>query len=236
MTRVPAQAGNRASRTEHYPQWWEHSPEWNAVTSASRKRRDSSFYNFPRSPSFLAARRPVSPCEGAGVGIWDAPDRCQRVKCVIAPPKSACISSLIDKCGASNKQEVTVTRETAGRKCRMARWAAILDKSFWFVCSLPLRRREAAHKANVCRRKTRHQQLSQNKKNSGATAVALHNTQNTESWCHKLAVTLKAKNKIGTIEVKALKAPLTSSGVSAFGRRGLVHLRLLFAMALTRLM
>ena len=43
MTRAPAQAGNRASRTEHYLQWWEHSPEWNAVTSASRKRHDSSF-------------------------------------------------------------------------------------------------------------------------------------------------------------------------------------------------
>ena len=43
MIRAPAQAGNRASRTEHYLQWWEHSPEWNAVTSASRKRHDSSF-------------------------------------------------------------------------------------------------------------------------------------------------------------------------------------------------
>ena len=43
MIRAPAQAGNRAGKTEHYLQWWEHSPEWNAVTSASRKRHDSSF-------------------------------------------------------------------------------------------------------------------------------------------------------------------------------------------------
>ena len=37
MTREPAQAGNRASRTEHYLQWWESSPEWNTETSAAEK-------------------------------------------------------------------------------------------------------------------------------------------------------------------------------------------------------
>jgi hypothetical protein len=31
MTRATAQAGNRASRTEHYLQWWAHSPEWTRV-------------------------------------------------------------------------------------------------------------------------------------------------------------------------------------------------------------
>lgn len=43
MTRAPTQAGSRASRTEHYLQCREHSPEWKAVTSASRKQCDSSF-------------------------------------------------------------------------------------------------------------------------------------------------------------------------------------------------
>ena len=42
MTREPAQAGNRASRTEHYLQWWENSPEWNTETSAADKRHNSS--------------------------------------------------------------------------------------------------------------------------------------------------------------------------------------------------
>ena len=42
-TRAPAQAGNRTSRTEHYLQWWEHGPEWNAVTTTTLKRRDLSF-------------------------------------------------------------------------------------------------------------------------------------------------------------------------------------------------
>ena len=41
MIREPAQAGNRAGRTEHYLQWWENSPEWNAESSAADKQHDS---------------------------------------------------------------------------------------------------------------------------------------------------------------------------------------------------
>ena len=44
MTRAPAQAGNRASRTEHYLQWWENCPEWNTETSAADKRHNSSLH------------------------------------------------------------------------------------------------------------------------------------------------------------------------------------------------
>ena len=44
MTREPAQAGNRASRTEHYLQWWENSPEWEAEVSAVEKRHNSSLF------------------------------------------------------------------------------------------------------------------------------------------------------------------------------------------------
>jgi len=43
MIRASAQAGNRTSKTEHYPQWWENSPEWSAATSAAEKRHNSSF-------------------------------------------------------------------------------------------------------------------------------------------------------------------------------------------------
>ena len=53
MTRETAQAGNRASRTEHYLQWWENSPEWNAETSAVDKRHNSSF-------SFGSCREPAA--------------------------------------------------------------------------------------------------------------------------------------------------------------------------------
>ena len=48
MTRVPAQVGNKAGRTEHYLQWWEHSPEWNAVTPATGKRHNSSLFMRPK--------------------------------------------------------------------------------------------------------------------------------------------------------------------------------------------
>jgi len=41
MTREPAQAGDRASRTEHYLQWWENSPEWEAEASAAEKQHNS---------------------------------------------------------------------------------------------------------------------------------------------------------------------------------------------------
>ena len=37
MIRDSAQAGNRASKTEHHLQRWENSQEWNAVTSATDK-------------------------------------------------------------------------------------------------------------------------------------------------------------------------------------------------------
>ena len=46
MTREPAQAGNRASRTEHYLQWWENSPEWEAEVSAVEKRHNSGLFFF----------------------------------------------------------------------------------------------------------------------------------------------------------------------------------------------
>ena len=44
MTRASAQAGNRASKTEHYLQWWEHSPEWVAVTPAAQNRHNSTLF------------------------------------------------------------------------------------------------------------------------------------------------------------------------------------------------
>ena len=70
MIREPAQAGNRASRTEHYLQWWENNPEWNAETSAMDKRHNSSFFCFGscREPASavlaVASLRP--PVGGAG--------------------------------------------------------------------------------------------------------------------------------------------------------------------------
>jgi len=42
MTRESAQAGNRASKTEHHLQWLESNPEWDAVTPAAGKRHNSS--------------------------------------------------------------------------------------------------------------------------------------------------------------------------------------------------
>ena len=45
-TRESAQAGNRASKTEHYLQWLEYSPEWNAVTPAMDKLYTCSFLCF----------------------------------------------------------------------------------------------------------------------------------------------------------------------------------------------
>ena len=46
VTRAPAQAGNRAGRTEHHLQWWDNSPERLAVTSVADKQRDSSLFAF----------------------------------------------------------------------------------------------------------------------------------------------------------------------------------------------
>jgi len=42
MTRASAQAGNRASKTGRYLQWWDTGPEWNAVTSAVCKVHHST--------------------------------------------------------------------------------------------------------------------------------------------------------------------------------------------------
>ena len=44
MTREPAQAGNRAGRTEHHLQWWDDSPERLAVTSVADKQRNFSLF------------------------------------------------------------------------------------------------------------------------------------------------------------------------------------------------
>ena len=46
MTRAQAQAGNRASKTEHYLQWWDNSPEQSAKTPAARKRRNHSLFGI----------------------------------------------------------------------------------------------------------------------------------------------------------------------------------------------
>ena len=44
MTREPAQAGNRAGRTEHHLQWWDDSPEQLAVTPVADKQRNSGLF------------------------------------------------------------------------------------------------------------------------------------------------------------------------------------------------
>ena len=46
MTRGPAQAGNRASKTGHYLQWWEHGAEWDAVTAAVGNCHNSTLLHF----------------------------------------------------------------------------------------------------------------------------------------------------------------------------------------------
>ena len=44
MTWGLAQAGNRAGRTGRYLQWWEHGPEWNAVTPGLQNLHDSASF------------------------------------------------------------------------------------------------------------------------------------------------------------------------------------------------
>ena len=44
MTWGLAQAGNRASKTGRYLQWWENRPEWGAMTSAVRNSRNSAHF------------------------------------------------------------------------------------------------------------------------------------------------------------------------------------------------
>ena len=46
MTWGLAQAGNRASKTGRYLQWWENRPEWDAMTSAVRNSRHSTRFLF----------------------------------------------------------------------------------------------------------------------------------------------------------------------------------------------
>ena len=44
-----AQAGNRASKTGHYLQWWDTGSEWHAVTSSAQKVHHSNpSYFFDR--------------------------------------------------------------------------------------------------------------------------------------------------------------------------------------------
>ena len=52
-TGASAQAGNRASQTRHYLQWWDDGPECNAVTSAARKVHHYAFF-----VSFLCSAHP----------------------------------------------------------------------------------------------------------------------------------------------------------------------------------
>ena len=46
MFRVQALAGNRASKTGHYLQWWDNKPEWNAMTSGVVSCHHSSLSYF----------------------------------------------------------------------------------------------------------------------------------------------------------------------------------------------
>ena len=70
MTRGPAQAGNRASRTGRYLQWWDTGPECNAVTPAVCKVRDSTLIQI----ADLAARRPARRYQQppAPMTVWPA--------------------------------------------------------------------------------------------------------------------------------------------------------------------
>ena len=67
MTRGPAQAGNRASRTGRYLQWWDTGPECNAVTPAVCKVHDSTLIPL--------ASVPDGPC-----ATW----RAKHVKCRVS--------------------------------------------------------------------------------------------------------------------------------------------------------
>ena len=56
MTRGPAQAGNRASRTGRYLQWWDTGPECNAVTPAVCKVHDSTLIPLASVPDGPCAK------------------------------------------------------------------------------------------------------------------------------------------------------------------------------------
>jgi hypothetical protein len=49
MIRVLAQAGNRASKTGRYLQWWENKSEWCAMTSVVRNHTTPLVYPLPMS-------------------------------------------------------------------------------------------------------------------------------------------------------------------------------------------
>ena len=69
MTWGLAQAGNRAGRTGRYLQWWEHGPEWNAVTPGLQNPHDSaSFLPFWLNYAFRFAFL----CLAKGGGGWEA--------------------------------------------------------------------------------------------------------------------------------------------------------------------
>ena len=83
MTRGPAQAGNRASRTGRYLQWWDTGPECNAVTPAVCKVHNSTLIfahrrfampqpNYARQGGMLDAKStPVGfePTRGDPIGL-----------------------------------------------------------------------------------------------------------------------------------------------------------------------
>ena len=56
MTWGLAQAGNRASKTGRYLQWWENRPEWGAMTSAVRNSRNSAHFSSVLSPTKSQSR------------------------------------------------------------------------------------------------------------------------------------------------------------------------------------
>ena len=57
MTWALVQAGNRASKTRHYLQWWESKPEQDAVTSMLQNLHDCTFLLLQESHdcTFLAS-------------------------------------------------------------------------------------------------------------------------------------------------------------------------------------
>ena len=69
MTWGPAQAGNRASKTGRYLQWWDNEPEYNAVISAGCKVHHYIFSLLSLIAVFLScatAAAPISTNMSAG--------------------------------------------------------------------------------------------------------------------------------------------------------------------------
>ena len=63
MTRGPVQAGNRASKTGRYLQWWDHGPECDAVISAECKVHIYSSISSLRA-KYSGQRRWACKCAG----------------------------------------------------------------------------------------------------------------------------------------------------------------------------